>query len=306
MPTRIPPVVRPAVPFAWLAALLLPLAAPAVARAQAVERVIYATVLDGSGKPVSDVRPEQITVREDGVAREVLRVAPATEPMQIAVLVDNSAASASELVNVRTAVEAFVTRLAGRNVLSIVGIGDRPTVLAETTSDAPALKRGVARLFAQTGSGMYLLDAIVETARALRKAEAARPVIVSVTTEGVEFSNLRHQQVLDALAESGAAYYAFVMTRAGSDLSSDEARERGLVFDRGTREFGGARKELLTSMALEDALLAVADELSKQVQVVFARPQSLIPPERTTIEAAAPGLTIRGALAPRYARGAAR
>jgi hypothetical protein len=306
MRTRSLPVRRSVVlPVALLAMTLWPTLS-STSRAQAVERVIYASVLDAAGKPVTGVQPADVAVREDGVAREVLRIAPATEPMQVALLVDNSASSASEIVNIRDAIKAFIAALAGTHAVSIVGIADRPTVLADSTTDRIALKRGVGRLFTQSNAGMYLLDAIVETSRGFRKREAARPVIVSITTEGVEFSHARHQDVLEALAEGGAAYHAFLMTRAGSDQSSDEARERNLVLDRGTREFGGNRKELLTSMALEESLLVLADELNTQVAVTFARPQSLIPPQKTTIEAAAPGLTVRGAVARTYTSGSPR
>ena len=40
--------------------------------------------LDETGAPVPDLGPSDFVVREDNVAREVLSVAPATEPMQIA------------------------------------------------------------------------------------------------------------------------------------------------------------------------------------------------------------------------------
>ena len=281
-------------------------AGAAPARAQAVERVIYASVLDAAGKPVTEVRIGDVAVREDGVAREVLRIAPATDPMEIALLVDNSAASANEIVNLRDAIESFTAAVAGTHAVSIVGLADRPTLLADTTNDKLALKRGVGRLFTQSNSGMYLLDGIVEAAKGFRKRQAARPVIVSVTTDGVEFSNLRHQQVLEALADAGAAYHAIILTRTGSDQSSDEARERNMVLDRGTREFGGSRKELLTGMAVKEAMLALAEQLTKQVKVTFARPQSLIPPQRTTIESTVPGMTVRGALARIYGAGSAR
>ena len=55
---------------------------------------MYVSVLDKAGAPVPDLGPADFIVREDNVAREVLRVAPATDPMQIAILVDNSQAAA--------------------------------------------------------------------------------------------------------------------------------------------------------------------------------------------------------------------
>ena len=51
------------------------------------------SVVDKKGVPVTDVTPDDLVVREDGVAREILRVEPATDPMQVALLVDNSQAA---------------------------------------------------------------------------------------------------------------------------------------------------------------------------------------------------------------------
>src|SRR6266536_1852977 len=66
---------------------------PVVLRAQAVQRSIYTSALDQSGEPVPNLGPADFVVREDKVAREILNVVPATDPMQIALLVDNSQAS---------------------------------------------------------------------------------------------------------------------------------------------------------------------------------------------------------------------
>ena len=56
-------------------------------------------------------------------------------------------------------------------------------------------------------------------------------------------------------------------------------------------------------MALQENLLSVADELLKQFKVTYARPEQLIPPKNTTVEAKAAGLTARGTVpGPRDAR----
>jgi hypothetical protein len=267
------------------------------AMAQAVERTIFATVQDKDGKPVQQVGPRDLRVREDGVEREVLRVLPATESMQIAVLVDNTAAAAADISNIRQALEAFVAKLAGEHQVALIGLADRPTVLTEATSSVAALRQGIGRLFPQTGSGSYLLDALVQTSQGFQKRRPARPVIVSITTEGVEFSHAFHRQVIDALRVSGAPYHAMVLQTARAP-QTDEVRNRDIVWDQGTRETGGHRHTLLSSMGLEAELLALADELLNQVKVIYARPQTLIPPERVTIDAARPGVTVRGALAP--------
>ena len=45
---------------------------------------------------------------------------------------------------------------------------------------------------------------------------------------------------------------------------------------------------------VEKAVKQLAEELTHQYKVTYARPQTLIPPDRVTVSAAKPGLTIRG------------
>jgi hypothetical protein len=268
---------------------------PAAARAQAVERGIYASVLDEKGAPVASVSPADVVVREDGIAREVLRITPATEPLEIAVLVDTSAGLAPDTMQVRDALTEFVTRMAAANRLSIVGFGERPTILADTTSDLEALRKGVSLVFPRSGSGAYMLDAVLEVSRGFQKRETARPVVVVVLAGGVEFSTFTYDRVLDALKASGAAMFVFDLSRQGvSDMVSDELRNRNVVLSRGTAESGGERWNLVSNLGLSKAMNALADELLHQVRVVYARPQTMIPPEHVTITAARPGLKVRG------------
>ena len=54
---------------------------------------VYVSVVDGKGDPATGLTAEDFRVREDGVAREVLKAGPATEPLTVAFLVDDSEAT---------------------------------------------------------------------------------------------------------------------------------------------------------------------------------------------------------------------
>jgi len=270
------------------------LAWPATLLAQAVQRSMYVSVLNDAGAPVPDLGPGDFLIREDNIAREVLKVAPAEEPMQIAVLVDTSQAARDDISHMRTALPPFVAALtSGKNQVAIIAIGERPTVFTDYTTNPATLKKGIDRIWSTPGSGAYLLDAIVEVCQGFKKREASRPVIVSITTEGPELSNLQYQQVLEPLRASGAAFHPITLGRPSSSLS-DEVRNRNVVLDEGPKTTGGHREDLLTSMALDSKLIQLANELTHQYRVTYARPQTLIPPERITVAAAKPGLTARG------------
>ena len=256
------------------------------------ERTIFVSAVDNRGDPVSGLGPGDFTVTEDGRQREVLRVTPALEPIDIALLIDTSAAATRAIPSTRDAVRRFVAQMAVGNQIAIIGLADRPTILVDFTSSPERLEQGVGRLFAMSGSGMTLLDSIVEVANGIRKREAPRAVIVPIITTGTEFTNRYARDVVAALKNSGAALHAIVI--GNLTMGSTEERERALTIDQGSRETGGQHVTLLAETAIEQALLKLARELSSQYKVVYGRPESLIPPEKIVVGTAREGVTMRG------------
>jgi hypothetical protein len=263
--------------------------------AQARERVLYINAYDSdTHKPVTGLGVRDFVIREDGREREVLRVTPATSPMPVALLIDNTQAATSAIADIRLAVTAFITAAEGLGPIALVGFADRPTILTDYTTTMKTLQSGVGRIFAVPASGATLLDAIRDTARGLGRREDDRAAMVVLTTEGTEFSTLHYRQVLDALRDSGAQLHAVVLTNPGSSLTSDEARNRAFVLDAGPKQSGGLRWDVLATSAFENQLRELAGVLKSQYRVVYARPESLIPPERTEISSARPGVEAHG------------
>lgn len=280
-------------------AVALALAAAAVSRpaalaAQSQPRGLYVSVLDEKGAPVADLGPADFVVREDNVTREVLRVAPATDPIQVALLVDTSQASEEFIRDYRQALPVFIDAVLGstgaaNNQVSLIGIGERPTILSDYTANRDQLMKGIGRVFAQPGSGTYLLDAIIEVSQGLKKRESSRSVIVAVTTEGPELSDRHYRAVLEPLRASGATLH---VVSIGRPLNTDE--DRSMALAKGTEDTGGRYDNLLVPSALTTRLKEVAAEITGQYLVTYARPERLIPPEKITVSTTRPKLTARG------------
>ena len=267
--------------------------APSIhAQAGARERTLFVSAVDSRGEPVEGLGPTDFVITEDGRRREVLRVSKAIEPIDIAVLVDNSAAAERAIPSLRDGLKAFVGALSGDNQLAIIGLADRPTILVDYTSNRARLEDAAGRIFSMSSSGMTLLDAISETSAGLRRREATRAVIVPVITNGVEFTNRYARDVIRSMRDAGVALNAIVI--GVLDFDTTEERERGLVMDDGTKQTGGEHVTLLTEMAVEQALAKLARQLSSQYKVVYGRPESLIPPEETEVESGRAGVTMRG------------
>ena len=199
-----------------------------------------------------DLGPADFIVREDNVAREVLKVAPAVDPMQIALLVDNSQAARDDIRDIRTRApgvhHGHDRRRAGggKNQVAIIALAERPTILADYTVDADRLIKGVDRICRSRRCGDYLLDGIVEVSRGLQEARRQPPgdrrdhhrrtgaQLPAATTRCSSRSR-----------DSGAALSRDRRSGRRRTAISDEARNRDIVLDQGTGETGGRHDELL-------------------------------------------------------------
>lgn len=268
----------------------------AAAQGDRRERTLFVSAVDSSGAPVEGLGPDAFVVKEDGARREVLRVSRATEPIDVAILVDNSTAASEEITFLRTSLSKFVQRMAPNNHVAVITLADRPTIRVEYTSDAVQLKNAVSSLFSTPQSGMTLLDAIMETVAGMQKRETPRAVIVPVITDGVEFTTHYHRDIVAALTRARVQLH---MVTIGPFYHDEEhgTRERSFLLDLGPHESGGQRISLLSAHGLDGAMDKLAKELLSQYKVVYSRPESLIPPEKIAISAGKPGLTVRGSQA---------
>lgn len=195
-----------------------------------------------------------------GVAAEHTRAVPPAKAL--ALLVDTSQAMVPHVNALRTALRGFVREMQPTHEIAIVEFGDRPTVLTDYTSDPVRLQKGVERVFARSGTGAYVLDAIVETSKGLRNREGTHPSIVVITAEGPEFSDRYHRAVVDELSSTGATLHALVLsTSRDPSLRTAGAREREFALALGAERTGGTREYLLSNMALESRLHELAAKL---------------------------------------------
>src|SRR5215831_12075783 len=111
------------------------------------ERTLYVSAIDRNGEPVADLTVRDFVVREDRVPREVLRVSRATDPIDIAILVDNSTAADPALLFLRRGLTTFVSAVHGSNHIALIGLADRPTIITDYTNTLANLTSSVGKVF---------------------------------------------------------------------------------------------------------------------------------------------------------------
>jgi hypothetical protein len=249
---------------------------------------VFVSVVDKKGIPATGLAVTDFTIREDGRAREVLNVEPATGPLDVALLVDTSATTAGAIPDLRDALKAFADALWANNPdtqIALYSFGERPSLEADSSSSAVNLGRRIDRLFATPGSGAYFIDAVIDAAKSQTKSTSSRRVIVAYVDEnGPEFSNRRHDYVYDVVAAAQTSLWAVARQGFGSSTSTVENRERAMVIGDVTMRSGGRSAMVFDSTGLKTQFTNIATQLLSQFMVTYGRVDSLIPPERLEIK----------------------
>jgi VWFA-related protein len=254
-------------------------------------RSILIAASDGKGAPVLDLTAKDITIKEDGKAREVTKVERAAGPLTIALLIDDNGVGANDA---RLAIAGFLQRLRGVAEVSIGTTAGQHVTRVDYTTDFEAQIAAVRQLYARPPApGGALLDAIVDASKSLQTRKAARPNIVAMAFGSEEFNNVRQDRVLDQLQQSGAILHVISMSKPNTTPGLDENLNRNKVLGDGPKQSGGRYEEMVASAGLTKALQLVADDLVNQYVVSYTLPAGVSPSGKIAVAIGRRGVTLR-------------
>jgi hypothetical protein len=294
----------------------------AAAAGQSATRTIYVSAFDGTGSALPDLQPADLVVKAGGKLLEVVRVEPATTPLQITVIVSDAGTGGFQ-----QGVAVFMERLIDRAEFGLVSVLTQPEVVMNFSNDPVVLQSGVRRLGARGRQhGAQVMEAIQEAIRAMppldsgsgrtepdRRASEVRRRVILVLRVGVEgTSPLDGGEVRERLRRSGALLYVISTASAArqpppsartgisaeqAQLQDDEiaASRRALaqVLGDGTRESGGRHDEIVATSSVSPALERIADELLHQYAVTCATPPGVKTDDKLSITVKRKGVKIQ-------------
>ena len=183
-------------------------------------------VVDAAGKPVLNLKQSNFAVFEDGKTQEVTDFAATSAPFEVALLLDTSGSTRSDLQLIQRAAQIFIDSLRPGDRVSIISFataadGDRRAPVAEVviglTGDRAALKAALDRVSTSNGTPYY--DGVVKVVEEVFKAEPkdefrGRRALVALT-DGVDSTSIStYEEARDALEGAGiTAYFVQVDTR---------------------------------------------------------------------------------------------
>jgi VWFA-related protein len=262
-------------------------------------KTIFVTAVEESGAPVLDLAADDLTLKEDGKTRDIVKVEVANVPMQVMILVDDNGSGIF-----RSGVAQFVLQLQGRAEIAINSVVGQTQKLVDYTTNMDTLQNAIGTLTARPGTpdGGQLLEGIYQAAKDQEKREALRPVIVALTVGGEEHSTLPAHYVLDQLAKTGSRLY--VISVAASTLRPrvpvgkpsallEENLNLGEVLGQGPKQTGGQRVEIVATPGIVLGLQNIATELKNQYAVAYSRQAGNKSLQRLNVSVNRRGVTLR-------------
>ena len=244
-------------------------AAPALRAQQAIQ--VFFSAVDGDGKPVSDLRAEELNIAVDGAPCKTTKFEEINWPVKLTLMVDNGPVHSDALRQLREALRLFIAELPTDMEVSVVSIDPAPRFIYKPGNDRVKLLSSLDLLIPDQGAPKFI-DALAEAADRVNKDKTDKnkekgnyfPVFMMVGSAGVEGSNPRDYQIQKLFKQvSDNAITVHVVMQQSSQRSADIASgtnqiEVGLRLTQGT----GGRYESINS---ETRLSTLLPEYGKQI-----------------------------------------
>lgn len=178
------------------------------------------SVTDKLGKPILNLKKENFVVLEDGKAQSVTEFMATSAPFEVALILDTSGSTLSELPMIRRAAQNFIASLRPGDRVSIIAYravrdANAPTtavveVLSPLTADRTALAAALEKT--QTSFGTPYYDSLIKVAETVFKdapsAEFRGRRAVVALTDGVDSTSASEfAEAQELLEATGAGLY---------------------------------------------------------------------------------------------------
>ena len=232
------------------------------------EHQLFVMVMNSYGQPLGDLREDEVVIEHRGNACEIKSVQSGTEPMKIALLIDNSEPAAQSINSLRDGLRDFLSTLPEQHPVGLFTISGQARQIQEFTTDRTALTEHTDNLFVERGTGTLLMDGLVETWNRRFDEDDSWPVFVLVVYDGAESSRSVQErefnEFVNELRARGATVHAILISTRGGGLQTD-------ISINITNNTGGTYRALAAATALPGALTELATAMGAQYEEVRNR-----------------------------------
>jgi hypothetical protein len=164
----------------------------------------FVSARDADGRPVTDLKSEEIRMFENGVANQIVKVEPFRTPVKLTIAVDNGILSRNALAHYRSGLEGLVKALPPEIEVALVTMAPQPRFVVTSTLDRARIMQGISS-FAPESATPRFFDTLVEFSKRLqddfkkKKQFDSLPVLVLISTTAQENSSYRPREVSTAV-----------------------------------------------------------------------------------------------------------
>jgi Ca-activated chloride channel family protein len=215
--------------------------APARLSVNVVSVPLIVTVTDNKGALITGLKKEDFKIFEDERLQKTdTFVHEADLPLSIALLVDISSSTFSQLGFERAAAKDFFAKVvkARKDRAAIIGFDNKPRLMADFTDDLEKLNEGLKKLDAGGGTGMY--DAIFQTAETRLSREAGeRRKVVIVISDGYDTASAYSLQEATQMIQKHDVLLYGISVNEIADTKGNEKKEGDRALQHLADETGG-------------------------------------------------------------------
>ena len=263
------------------------------ALAEAAERTVYVTIVDGNGVAVTDLTAADLVVKEGGKERAIAKAGRASSKMRLTIAVEERLMADT---SVRQAMFAFMKRVIDTAEVRLVTIGLRNQTAADYTTALDALVTAINNLTLNPRPESQVAEGVLEVATEFATTTTDRPVLVVLAFSGGQ-AGVDPRNVLEKVRQSGMTMSAVTLMAGGVDAGgvgamSDQSGREQILGD-GPKQSGGRRIEVPSTGAFPKALQQIADDLLAQYAITYTLPEGVKPDKRFSIGSKRRGVTLR-------------
>jgi hypothetical protein len=232
---------------------------------------VFMSAVDNEGKPISDLKAEDIAIQTDGAECKTTKFEAIEWPVKLQILVDNGPVHTDALRQLREALRLFIKELPTDMEVTLVSFSPAPRAIYKPGTDRTKLLSSVDLLIPDGGAPKFI-DAISEAADRVAKDKKDKnrekgnyfPVIMMVGSSGLEGSNARDYQVTKMfkdIQESSATVH--IVMQSNPNRSADIATgSNGIEIGIRVTQMTGGRYEAINT---ETRLSTLLPEYAKQI-----------------------------------------
>jgi hypothetical protein len=238
----------------------------------------FVSAVDADGKPVADIRVEDVLMTENGVPQEVVKVEPLAIPMKLTIAVDNGLDSDDAIAHYRSGLTGLVEALPPDVEVTLISTAPQPRMVVRATTDRVQILRGISG-FAPERTRPRFTDALVEYSKRLeqeakdKRAAPYLPVLVMVSTASTETTTYQPDQIQKAvefLVKRHAKFNAVIVSTRVADVNTVAGLDASLqsrVALPSTKATGGRYEAL----AIPNRLATLLPEWGRDLAALHAR-----------------------------------